>query len=661
MTPALLGNYSLAFAALAAGSGIVGAIAARRFDSDRALGLARMAVHVVTAMLTAGAIALVYAIFNDDFRLAYVAGYSERALPAGYKLAVFWAGQEGSLLLWAWLMAAMASIATVAGRKDPAKSQAPALGILAAACGFFAVLMLFAANPFRLSEVIPTDGRGLNPMLQDWAMIIHPPMLFLGYAGFTVPFAFGLGALAGGRTDTLWIPSVRRWVLASWLFLTVGIILGAEWAYVELGWGGYWAWDPVENASLLPWFTGTALVHSLIVQQRRGMLKIWNAVLLPLTFVLCIFATYLTRSGVIQSVHAFPKSSLGWFFLAMLAVSLIGSLGVILWRRDILKSDRPLDKFISQEGAFLAGNTLLLIMMLITTIGTLFPLISRLFSKESITLGPEFYNAVILPLAMALLILMGAGPVLRFAAVRGSLRKRLIVPVILTHVAVILAAVLSDRNLWTVLTAGTATFIVACIVDDVVRSLPNMRANLRRWGGQIVHLGIAMILVGVAGSSLYNVKKEWPMHFGQSVEIGRYTLRLDALNEVKRANYTAGEAVMTLTAPGGKQIVLRPQRRRYHKSEQPNTEVAIYMSLREDVYVTLAGWKGEGEITHIQAIVNPLVIWIWIGGIAMGVGALLCTVLRLKTARGREVLTDEAAADVALPVPEAQVPEETRC
>src|SRR5687768_17267502 len=385
-----IGNFALGLAILAAALSALLCVAAARFDSDRVLGAARAMIAVVAALLSVAIAALTVAMINGTFAIEYVARYTERALPIGYKLAAVWAGQEGSVLLWGWLLAVLSVIFLMSRRDLRGVEGSAVTATVAVACGFFATLLLFAPNPFKLGETLPADGHGLNPLLQDPAMIAHPPVLFLGYAGFTMPFALLIGALAAGRRDNQWIAATRRWVIASWLFLTAGIVLGAQWAYIELGWGGYWAWDPVENASLLPWLTGTALLHSIMAQQHRGMFKKWNAWLIVLSFLLCIFGTYLTRSGVIQSVHAFGESLIGTFFLAFMVVGLIVSGAMIVWRRGELKAEQELTSLVGREGAFLATNALLVGMMLITLIGTLFPILSRMMTGKEVTVGQAF-------------------------------------------------------------------------------------------------------------------------------------------------------------------------------------------------------------------------------------------------------------------------------
>jgi cytochrome c-type biogenesis protein CcmF len=643
----MLGDYCLALAVLGSGGAVLASIYAGRNKSLAALSGARWLIHLVTALLTIASGALILAILRNEFALEYVTRFSDRALPLEYKLSAFWAGHEGSLLLWSWMMAIAASIAVILARKDESSSQGPAIGILGAICGMFAALMLFTSNPFDLGVVAPGDGEGMNPMLQHWAMIAHPPTLFLGYAGFAVPFAFGLGALIGGRTDNRWIAPIRRWVIASWLFLTIGIVLGSWWAYVELGWGGYWAWDPVENASLLPWLTGTALMHSLITQQRRGMLKVWNALLVPLTFLLCIFGTYLTRSGVIASVHAFPDSLVGGFFLMMLLAGIAVSVGVIIWRRDLLKSEHTLDKLVSYEGAFMMGNVLLTVIMLTTLVGTIFPILSKPFAEESVTLGEEFYNAVVVPMALLLAALMAVGPLIRYANAPGALTRRLIAPGIATVAAVVGVGAWCSHSPWALASAAVAGFTVACITEDFIRTLGAFRSSaIRRWGGQLVHLGMIMIVVGVAGSSLAPTEKTLALKAGQVEQVGEYKVRLDGLDEITEVNYIAGEARISVSGPGLDEVILRPQRRQYHKSSKINSEVAVHTNLLEDVYVILAGWSKDRQTVHVQVLINPLLLWIWIGGIAMSIGAFVCLV---SPGRRRSRVAVSAAAPPDLP------------
>ena len=660
MSPAF-GSNCLALAVLAAAGGVLASVAAGRLGVGSLLRVGQWAIHAVSALLTLAGVTLVVAFLGDDFRLAYVAGYSERALPTGYKLAAFWAGQDGSLLLWAWLVAQFGSLAVATRRDDPPAHQAAFLAILAGVCGFFAAVLLFASNPFQLGSVVPPDGFGLNPQLQDPAMIAHPPALFAGYAGFTIPFALGLAALIAGRSDRKWLASARRWAVGSWLFLTVGIVLGSWWAYVELGWGGYWGWDPVENASLLPWLTGTALVHSLIVHQRRDMLKLWSILLTAGTFLLCIFAAYLTRSGVIASVHAFPESSVGWFYLAMLAAGAALSVGVVLWRRKLLASPRSIERALSLEAAIFALNVLAVLMMIGTLVGTIFPILSKPFLASPMTLEAGFYNTLVVPMGLVLAAMMAAGPVLATGGTTRQLLRLLIVPAIGVIHGLALSAALGGTNPWMLASAAVAGMGVFALTQDFIRGVMLrrqrkgggavlaaaglLRDQARRYGGMLAHLGVAMVVLGVAGSSLYKIDKTFDLTAGQEAKIGRYTLRLESLDEVRGANYIAAEAKVTLRMPDGREKPLVPQRRQYNKSKQGNSEVAIRPGLREDVYLILAGWRDSAKVTSIQAIVYPLVSWIWIGGIVMTLGAIVCLVFaRRQRSGGADVHIDAAPA-----------------
>jgi len=641
-----IGNYSLSFATLVAAVGLLAVVAAVRLNRPTLLSVGRWTLAIFALLMSVASAALMAALINSHFEFSYVVGYTERALPTGYKIAAFWAGQEGSLLLWAWLLAVMSLIAAMVYRGHNDRDTAAMLGTLLIVCGFFAVLMLFAASPFALSPEIPEDGRGLNPLLQDPGMIAHPPLLFIGYAGFTIPFAMMMGALVGGRKDNHWVLLTRRWTLVSWVFLSVGIMLGAQWAYVELGWGGYWAWDPVENASLLPWLTGTAVLHSIMVQSRRGMFKVWNAALIALTFMLCIFGTYLTRSGVVGSVHTFGENIVGNFFLTFLLLCLAASIAAIALRWRLLRPEAHLEAMISREGAFLAGNILLTIIMVTTLVGTIFPLLSEWIRGEPISLGPPFYNKIVVPMGMLLLGLMAMGPVLKPGKEAAERMARvMLAPSVLGVTAALIALTGGMTNIWAlgcvaVVVAGASSLLIDFVSSMMLR-IRNTRESFlvaairlfdgdhRRYGGQLTHVGMLMIAVGITGSSLYNVEKMLHMHPGDKAQVGRYTVQYVKLTQVEEVNFGAIEADMLVTGPDGETRTMRPQRRFYHKSSQPNTEVALETTLRDDLYLTLAGWEARGATATIQVIVNPLVAWMWIGTIVLSVGGIICILPRL--------------------------------
>lgn len=637
----LLGNLTLAFALLTSAAAFVAVVAGAKFESPKLLTGARVLVVLFTLLIVGCSATLFGAFLSNDFRIEYVTHYSERALPFGYKLAAFWAGQEGSLLLWALVLAVMSSIAVLARRGVTPGEDAGFIGTLLVVNGFFAALMLFAANPFKLVESVPEDGRGLNPMLQDPNMVAHPPLLFLGYAGFTIPFAMMVGALISGRRDNGWLGDTRRWSIVSWLFLSIGIILGAQWAYLELGWGGYWAWDPVENASLLPWLTGTALLHSIMVQQTRGMFKVWNAGLFALTFILCVFGTYLTRSGIIQSVHAFGESLIGTFFLAFLIVVTLASILLIAVRRASLKTEERLESLAGREALFLATNVLLVLMTAITLIGTIFPIISRLIAKQEVTVGPTFYNGVVAPLGVLLAALMAFGPMLVYGADAGKkLIKSAIAPLVLAGAAIGLAISLGFSDRWSISAIAIVAVASIAIVQEVIKAailrakehnenliaafIKLLDSNHRRYGGQVVHVGVIMMIVGIIGSSVFGAKETYTLKPGESTTLRDHKVTFVELKEKRDVNFTAVDATVQVVLPSGKQVTLHPQRRFYDKAEDANSEVAIDSSLKSDVYLMLAGWDNGGAQTAIQVIINPLVSWIWIGGIVLTIGALIC-------------------------------------
>lgn len=643
------GNLGLLMALLSAAGALFCSALAVKSDNRQVLAWARRLMYVFGAMVVLSSWALLSALINSDFQNAYVASYTERALPMGYKIAAFWAGQEGSLMLWTLLLAGMSAVAVYGYRNREPVEQAAMIRMLALACGFFAALMLFVeqANPFTQLAGEAVDGHGLNPLLQDPYMIIHPPLLFVGYAGYTIPWAMMLAALIAGRKDNLWIGATRVWLMVSWLFLTIGIILGAKWAYIELGWGGYWAWDPVENASLLPWLTGTALLHSVMVQQHRGMFKIWNATLIAVTFLLCILGTYLTRSGVVQSVHSFGESPIGTFFLAFLGVCVLISLGVIVWRRGLLKSENILQGIFTREGAFLAVNVLLVLITLTTLVGTIFPLISGAVMPEPVSVGPEFYNKVVLPLGLALLAIMSVGPLLTYGKDAGrALARGLILPGIAAAVVLVVSLAMGLTDVWALACAVITAVAVASVCVGITKAVQQRRkienegpltailriidGNHRRYGGQFVHMGMIMFMVGVAGSSLFGVTQNYELAPGESANIGGHTATFSGLRQNRYANYTAIEAHVSLAPPDGGAIQeLHPQLRFYDKSEQRSAQIALSSSLTQDIYLTFVGQVKGTQSVVIQAIVNPLIAWIWIGGIVMSLGAVFCLMPRL--------------------------------
>jgi len=635
----VLGEYALAAAMLTCMVVVLGAFAYPQTRNEGLLKGVRWGLGLVAGFLAVSSWGLVQALMDDNFKLAYVVHHSERTLAVQYKIAAFWAGQEGSLLFWALALAVMGCIMAWRGRGKNDAEQAVTLGVMAVVTGFFTCVMIFAGNPFELATAVSLNGEGLNPMLQNFAMVAHPPLLFLGYAGFTAPFAMLIGALVAGGGKSDWLGQARPWMVYAWIMLTVGIVLGAQWAYVELGWGGYWAWDPVENASILPWFTGTALLHSAILQGRRGIFKRWTAWLVAASFFLCVFGTYLTRSGVIQSVHAFEQSSIGTFFLVFLAAIGIASIVVIVMRNSLLRPAHEIEDLFSREGTFTLANVLLCIMTAVTLVGTIFPLISGQFGT-AVTVNASFYNKVILPMALLLAAVMATGPIIGHGAGAG-LRAggKLAGMGVFGLLAAVAVFACGYRSPWAFAVTGVIGAVVAAVVIDVVTSFMNgnvlraLVARHRHWGAQLAHLGLAAIIAGVAGSSIYGTTEHVPLKLAKGAEaavvghVGPYTLALKKFDEVRRANHTAIVATVQVRETNGKMFELQPESRFYDQEEgRSSTEVAIRFSLVTDLYLTLDAWDAADQSVNVTTIINPLVSWIWIGGGLLALGGLVCLI-----------------------------------
>ncbi len=640
----LVGSFSLLLAlALSGYSFGAGALALAR-GHDRLGETARRAGIAVSGLVTVAVACLVVAAFSNDFSLAYILQHSNRALPAPYKFAALWSGQEGSLLFWCWLLAGYGLVLRLRHKTDH-RLFAFAGVVIAAVQVFFLLLVNFAAHPFALMQgKIPADGNGLNPLLQYPEMVIHPPMLYLGYVGFTVPFAFALGALLMRYPGEKWIHITRRWTMVTWLFLTCGIFLGAHWAYSVLGWGGYWGWDPVENASFLPWLTGTAFLHSVMMQEKRGMLKMWNMWLIFATFMLAIFGTFLTRSGVVSSVHAFAQSSIGTWFVAFLVIIFAVCLYSFLRHRDHLQSEHKLEALVSRESGFLFNNVLLLVACFTVLWGTIFPIISEAVQGTKVTVGPPFFNRVMVPIGILLLLLTAFGPLLAWRKTSlESLRRNFTVPVIITVlVAVVLATTgfkpwTDVANFYSLTSISLAALVIVITFQEFWRGgrvvatqrgtgvFSGMallaRKNTRRYGGYIVHFGVAVIMIGFAGAA-FNLDAEKELGFGDKLEIGQYTLVCRSYTQDDNPNYANEWAIIDIFKGGQQLTTMYPERRFYKASETPQTMVANRSTLREDLYLIYAGRNPDSGQPIIKARINPLVAWIWIGVVVTVLGTI---------------------------------------
>ena len=630
-------GMTLVALALAVYGGIAAGVGAR---SGR-LALVESAQHAavgVFVLVTSCFALLTYAFLTFDFSIRYVATNTNLGTPFYYRITAVWGALEGSIILWSWMLALYTIILIVRHREGARELYPWALATMLGILAFFLLVMTIAAPPFQRQVPVPPDGRGLNPLLEDTGMITHPVALYLGFTGFTVPFAFAMAALITGRIGDTWLVLTRRWTIVAWYFLSLGLLIGGWWSYHVLGWGGYWAWDPVENAAFMPWLTGTAFLHSVMIQERRRMLRLWNISLVILTFGLTLFGTFLTRSGVIASVHAFTQGSIGILFLGFLALVLLTALGLVAWRWDAFRSEGELDSVVSRESAFLLNNVLLVAAAFTVFFGTVFPLLSEAVRGEKVSVGAPFFNQVNVPLFLSLVFLMGVGPLIawRRASV-DNLKRNFLWPIALGIVAAAVAFALGVRSFLASLTFATTVFVAATIAVDFIRAtrarlrvgeslFPAMGGLLlrhnRRYGGFVVHLGILIIALGVMGSHAWSVQTETTLHRGETAELAGYRFRFDGLTAVEESNHF--KVIGAFTVSNGHPLgVLRPAKKFYPQEQAPIAYVDYRLGLREDLYLVLGDFARDGSQATIKLQVNRLVSWIWIGGVVLTLGALL--------------------------------------
>lgn len=609
---------------------------------------AERAVYGIFFLLTVASGILVYALLTSDFRLAYVAARSNRAMPAVYKFAAWWGGQEGSLLLWSWLLSFYSAIVVFTNRRKLRDMMPWVLTVLMVTQVFFLTLNAFVEPPFQVLAVgkgvtAVADGQGLNPLLQYWTMAIHPPTLYLGYVGFIVPFAFAFGSLMTRQPGDAWIHTTRRWSLITWGFQSIGILLGAGWAYAVLGWGGYWGWDPVENASLLPWITATAFLHSVMMQEKKGMMKVWNMVLISATFFLCIFGTFLTRSGIVSSVHAFAQSSLGNWFVGFLAFGMTITTVLILRRLDYLRSEAHLESVLSRESSFLFNNLILLASCFAVLWGTMFPVITEAIMGEKVTVGAPFFNKVNIPIGLFLLFLTGVGPLIAWRRSSWeSLKRAFLWPTISFAMTVAALVAFGVRHFYALISFGLCAFVTCTIVMEfwkgaraiALKNKLNMllaaveltHRNTRRYGGYLVHMGIVLMFIGFTGAA-FNRDTTREVKLGDDFQLGPYQFHVKEVADGDNPNYIWQHAVIGVSKGGTFLQDLMPERRVYKASEQPTSEVAIRRRLNEDVYLNFAGMsQTEADRAIIQVYLFPLVTWIWIGFVVLMGGTLVCLI-----------------------------------
>jgi len=639
-----IGYAALLLAFVSTGYGTVASIVGARTGRWEYVKSAERAVYAYCASVSVAGFALFYALLSSDFSNEYVYQYTSLDLSWFYKASAFWAGNSGSMLLWLLILGIFGAIVIRQNRTKNRELIPYVISIISFIGFFFALLMLTSegSNPFAEIPVsfVPENGAGLNPMLENPGMVVHPVTLYLGYVGFAIPFAFAMGALVTKRLGDTWIRSTRRWTLIAWFFLSIGNLVGAWWAYVTLGWGGYWAWDPVENASFMPWLVGTAFLHSVMIQEKKDMLKVWNMVLIIMTFVLTIFGTFLTRSGIISSVHSFGQGSLGPYFLAFIGLTLVLSLNLLFSRLDHLKSRNELDSFISRESSFLLNNLILVGMAFTVLWGVLFPILSEAVTGDKITVGPPFFDQVMAPIGLVLMFLVGICPLIAWRrATLANLGKNFMYPGSVALATLVVLLAMGMRHVYALISFTLVAFVLATIILEFARgtwvrrqmSGQNLLSalasltwrNKRRYGGYTVHLGIVLILVGVTGSYAFKQEVQETLTPGDTVAVGEYELTYQDFSTYDTSEKRVGTAEFSLTEDGQPLGVVRPVREFYFLKDQPWTRVDRHSTLSRDVYVSLLQYSGEGEEIKVQVDINPLINWLWIGGFVVALGALI--------------------------------------
>ena len=613
-------------------------------------------------LISIASAALLQALLISDFSLRYVWEHSSTDMPLFYKVSSFWGGLEGSLLFWVLVQSFFSMIVAFRYQYSNREIIPYVIATLNAILAFLLLLLIGWSNPLDLQGVIPLEGRGLNPLLQNPAMAIHPPSLYLGFIGFSVPFAFAMGGLILGKMDNEWVLTTRRWTLTAWYFLSAGLILGGQWAYEELGWGGFWAWDPVENAALMPWLTGTAFLHSVMIQEKRNMLKIWNVVLIILTFGLTIVGTFLTRSGIINSVHAFTQSEIGPAFLIFLAFILVIGFALLFKRIQMLESEHKIESVLCRENAFLAQNVLLVGIAFTVLLGTTFPLLAEAVRGTKLSIQAPFFNTIIAPMGYMVLLLMGIGTLIawRKSSWEG-LRRNFKNPLILATVGtVFLAWFLADRNLlWSVHTIFWLTiFVTSTIVLEIVKAVQAKSSqtksnfiiglfyviarNPRRYGGLLIHFGVVLMFLGFAGT-FFKVERNMTLEPGVPQQIGEYSLEFKQIEEFTVGNATHRASIVEVYDKEGDFLeVLKPAKSFYPTQPQPLTEVAIRRSFLEDLYLIFSSENGEeqGSIT-LRVFINPLVGWAWMALPVFTLGVGLSLSYRPKSLVAHETILRE--------------------
>ncbi len=641
---ATLGSYTLLAAFVACAYAAAAAVAGHRRRSPRLVESGVGAFYLVTALMTLASAIIVRAFVIGDYSIRYVDRYSDSIQPLFYRLTSYWGGLDGSIMFWVFLLSVFGAIAVKTNRERHRELIPYVIATIAVVQMFFLSIMIVNKDPFAtyLTQS-PVDGRGLNPLLQNPYMVIHPPSLYTGLVAMTVPFAFGMAALITGYLDDSWLRAVRRWTMFSWFFLSLGLTLGMIWAYEELGWGGWWGWDPVENAGALPWFPATAFLHSVMVQERRSMLRVWNISLVILAFALTLFATAMTRTGIVQSVHAFGEDpQLALMFGVFIGAVVLVSFGLVVYRLPLLRGRNELESWISREAAFLANNWILLFSAFFILFATMFPTLSEAVTGQRITVGPPFFNKWMIPIGLTLLLLTGIGPLLAWRkSTLSNLGHQFLWPAVTAVATAAVLYALGFRVWVSGICFALCGFVVGTVGQEFVRGAIVRRSvtgtdlvtamiglvmrSRRRYGGYVVHLGIVLMMLGFAGAG-YRQTEQVLLSPGEQVEVGRFGVRHDRLSVTDDGAKEMHTAHVTVFEDGREVGQLYPGRWYYRKHEtEPTTEVAMRRRLSEDVYVVLAAYDMSDQSATFQVTVNPLVNWIWFGFalLALGTGIAL--------------------------------------
>lgn len=667
-----LGHFAVVTALILSVVGVFSPLIGLKSRNGTWVVVGRQAVITAFVMLSIGMFTLVYAYLTEDYTVKYVAATSNSKLPIFYKIAGLWGGHEGSLLLWAWILSLYCMLAVLIHWKSQPVVMPYLIMIESIVlCGFL-LLILFLSNPFERNFPSPADGRDLNPLLQDPAMVVHPPLLYLGYVGLSIPFSFAMAALFSGRLGEEWIKATQRWTVFAWMTLTLGIGMGGYWAYYELGWGGYWGWDPVENAAFMPWLVATAFLHSTMVQEKRKMFRVWNLFLIILAFSLSLIGMFLVRSGVLSSVHSFAADpGRGVFILGFLAFMLLLSFGTLILRSGKLRSTVKMESMVSRESIFLVNNLFFLVALATVFVGTLYPLLMEVLELQKVSVGAPYYNAVFMPVALGLIFLMGVGPYIPWRkSTPKNIQKLFGLPLLIALGALPLIYILGVRKPYALAGLGVVIFVLSMITIDfnkiatfwskrqkVNRAqglVEAYRGNPRRISGIIIHLGVIIMVIGIIFSSMYQAEKILIMKPGEEVTIKSFRFRMASLYGVEGINWGGKEALFDVYEEGKIIAQMNPQKRFYTVSQTPTTETAIYQIRMGHLFVTIPEVAPDGTWARVRILHNPLVTWVWAGGVMMAVGAFM-NILR-KTRRKRSPasestgllpeVTQKVAADV---------------